>query len=365
VSVTIKTPAMPTCNQCQAEGTPKACVCGGVAYCGTECQKKHWRKHKEHCPPFLVRKVEGKGNGLIAVRKICFGEQIMHEKPLLVIENNKTDNFMDWCECVVEKIDSLDDDKIEVFKHLADNENFKKTAELLFIKCKKGFNEEKLKYLRILRTNGINIDDEGIRTCVFPQFSLLNHSCAPNAVRNVEDEETGDLKVIAARDIAKGEEITIKYFSQEIAALKREKRLEKLVNWGFTCNCEICSLEGEELEHNEKTREALETAKTELRLCPTDPTNVKSLQNQRKLELNILNLLVELKTQLLTEIPDHLMGCHHVTKLLMKHGQKVKENPDKFRTEALHLSQKLGSKFISEFTFWDNLTKENLKYFRK
>ena len=40
-------------------------------------------------------------------------------------------------------------------------------------------------------------------------LSRVNHSCAPAAVRNIEPT-TGTLSLIAARDIEKGEEITIK-----------------------------------------------------------------------------------------------------------------------------------------------------------
>ena len=40
-------------------------------------------------------------------------------------------------------------------------------------------------------------------------LSRINHSCAPSAVRNI-DPSTGLIRVIAAKDIEKGEEITIK-----------------------------------------------------------------------------------------------------------------------------------------------------------
>ena len=61
-----------------------------------------------------------------------------------------------------------------------------------------------------MRTNGINIDEEGNRTGIFNIFSRINHSCAPNSVRNIICDKTGEMTVIAARDIEKGEEINIK-----------------------------------------------------------------------------------------------------------------------------------------------------------
>lgn len=353
------------CNYCAVEDARKSCICGEVWYCGTECQKKDWKNHKTTCPPFYVKNIPGKGNGLVAVRKINFGDKIFQEKPLLVINNNKSDNYEDWCDYVVEQIKDLNEDQIKVYNNLADNETFKKTSELLYIKFKKDYPEEKLRYIRILRTNGINTDDEGRTTCVFSKFSLLNHSCAPNAMRNVEDaSDSIEVTVTAARDILKGEEITIKYFSQEVASLNREKRRITLLNWGFQCSCQICTLEGDDLKKNEQVREELEVLKEEIKKCPTDANDIKCLKNQRKLELSIIGLLRELKTQLIAEMPDHLMACHHIVKLLIVHKQKVKENPDEYRQEAILLANKLGSKFVTEFEFWDNLTNKTLNAFQ-
>ena len=54
------------------------------------------------------------------------------------------------------------------------------------------------------------MDDGGTKTAIFHHFSRINHSCGPNSVRNIVSEETGELCVIAARDIENGEEISIK-----------------------------------------------------------------------------------------------------------------------------------------------------------
>ena len=45
---------------------------------------------------------------------------------------------------------------------------------------------------------------------MFHIFSRLNHSCAPNVVRNIISEDSGELSIVAAADIDKGCEIFIK-----------------------------------------------------------------------------------------------------------------------------------------------------------
>ena len=47
-------------------------------------------------------------------------------------------------------------------------------------------------------------------TGVYYNFSRLNHSCGPNSIRNINCSDTGEISVIATRDIEEGEEINIK-----------------------------------------------------------------------------------------------------------------------------------------------------------
>ena len=47
-------------------------------------------------------------------------------------------------------------------------------------------------------------------TGVYDNFSRLNHSCGPNSIRNINCSYTGEISVIATRDIEQGEEIHIK-----------------------------------------------------------------------------------------------------------------------------------------------------------
>lgn len=54
------------------------------------------------------------------------------------------------------------------------------------------------------------LDDDG-EVCalgLFPGCAMLNHSCSPNAIQSFKGAQ---LEIVALRDIAAGEEVTISY----------------------------------------------------------------------------------------------------------------------------------------------------------
>ena len=104
---------------------------------------------------------------------------------------------------------------------------------------------------------------------------------------------------MASTDINKGEEILIKYFDIETASLSRNERRLKLLHWGFSCSCNICSLEESEREKNDNTLQEFREAKTRLQRCLTDPFNLDSLKVQMKIERQIIDILKKLKNQLI------------------------------------------------------------------
>ena len=56
-------------------------------------------------------------------------------------------------------------------------------------------------------------------TGVYYNFSRLNHSCGPNSIRNINCSDTGEISVIATRDIEEGEEINIKVYFRSLYLL--------------------------------------------------------------------------------------------------------------------------------------------------
>ncbi|KAI0632340.1 SET domain-containing protein [Trametes polyzona] len=76
---------------------------------------------------------------------------------------------------------------------------------------------------------------------VFPLASrLFNHSCVPNAACKylIKPREPVTMEVVALRDIAEGEEITIPYLDPALPYQTRREALQ--VNYGFACECALC-----------------------------------------------------------------------------------------------------------------------------
>ena len=198
---------MGECAECSGAARSQ-CVCGRVWYCSKQCQRAHWRLHRRDCDKVLLATVGGeKGRGLVASQRIQWGEEILREQPLLLINNSSS--LLAWSDTVLGLVRDLAERERRQLEELADNSGLADTAEFLYLRGVRGLSEESLRTLRIIRTNGINLAEDGESTGLYLRFSRVNHSCAPAAVRNIEPT-TGTLSLIAARDIEKGEEITIK-----------------------------------------------------------------------------------------------------------------------------------------------------------
>jgi len=86
-------------------------------------------------------------------------------------------------------------------------------------------------------------NSESASVGIFPRVSLINHACAPNAVLSMHRGE-----VLACRDIAEGEEITISYTCERVYAPTELRQQVLKRGWDFTCQCARCSdVRGDEL----------------------------------------------------------------------------------------------------------------------
>jgi len=75
---------------------------------------------------------------------------------------------------------------------------------------------------------------------LWPHFSLLNHSCLPNAVHYV----VGSTMVVrAVHPIAPGDEVLVSYLGREDFAPAQSRQQVLQQRFGFHCTCPRCSLE--------------------------------------------------------------------------------------------------------------------------
>ena len=74
---------------------------------------------------------------------------------------------------------------------------------------------------------------------LFQHVACANHSCRPNAaIRTSADNE---LRFIALRSIAEGEEICISYIGDDLLLKPWNLRRKALRSWGFRCKCPRCA----------------------------------------------------------------------------------------------------------------------------
>lgn len=121
--------------------------------------------------------------------------------------------------------------------------------------------------LRILRSNAYNTRDG--RVGLYPKVALINHDCRPNVLNtDAVDKVTGGYKriIVAARDIAAGEELVTTYIPLLADTANRRARL---VQYGFTCMCSSC-VAASEHDDNERVhmKQILDELEAAVKLSP-------------------------------------------------------------------------------------------------
>ena len=81
------------CHKCNMTVTGKRKLskcsrCHSITYCGQECQREDWPRHREYCIPVMVAEIPGKGLGLVASKNFKKGELIFKEDAIISIRSN-------------------------------------------------------------------------------------------------------------------------------------------------------------------------------------------------------------------------------------------------------------------------------------
>jgi len=240
------------CTNCKSPAL-LSCPCAKVSYCGKECQLSDWKRHKQDCPPFIVKEAPGKGRGLFATRSLPLGFTVLTEQPVLVMNPKKPD----YDKLLTDFKSKNKEIQVEILK-LRDNP--KNCAEA----------EEEIVHKKVARIFGVNgmikcLDGKDVSRNLYLKASLLNHSCSPNVVLWHTRSSVQTIKGKLLRKVAKGEELTICYYNESFAdencCLTKEQRKEKLVKYGFECQCDDCKEENIEDVNLKKEFQQMRTYK--------------------------------------------------------------------------------------------------------
>jgi len=378
------------CNTCECPlpASGSICPCGKVSYCSTECQKQNWKIHKPACPPYKVIKIEGKGKGLVATRKVAAGDVLLQEMPLMVIDSTDSEVSSDHFKLefevlgeatqkkVLELFDPVKDDlKLGLLENINEVEagirkgreedpNNQELCELVQRMGELGAgiiseaDEEEEDYLRaqrIFAANSMQVCEvdaiySSTEGALYHHISLINHSCNPNAVWSWTKGNFRKKVVRAIKPIKKGEEILVNYIDlEDFNYGNRESRRLALVDkFGFFCKCSECSLEGDEFDLNEQHRlevvQNLETVKT-LMAKHNERSTVQALNTGSSTVVLVKEL------GLMLELPRILLNMYQVATAARYQNIIGSVNPAVFGDRALALCSLFGDSFLYFYNF--------------
>ncbi|KAG9494754.1 hypothetical protein J7337_013893 [Fusarium musae] len=170
---------------------------------------------------YVIRPVQGKGQGLFATSKIHKGTRILSEAPIFKIPRDEPD------------IEVVDHAIIRALKILD------RDHQRAFFGLHNAYGKSHTPFLGIARTNALPLGSEAREVGIFLDASRCNHSCQANA-QNTWNASIGCLTIHALRDIEEGQEITISYLGRRMEFAERQVFLK--AKFFFDCSCDLCTL---------------------------------------------------------------------------------------------------------------------------
>ncbi|CZR52870.1 uncharacterized protein PAC_02747 [Phialocephala subalpina] len=172
-------------------------------------------------PPWEVRDIPGKGNGLFATRELHRGDLILADTPVGVLQSDAF--FLDYLigyRYLHTAFDRLPDATKDLVMRTAAHSPGDPYMERINTNAFAGEFEDKPHFF------------------LYPETSLINHDCRPNTLY-YHDTSTLIHATYASRTILPGEEITITYIN--ILQPRSERRAVLKQTWKFDCQCSLCS----------------------------------------------------------------------------------------------------------------------------
>ncbi|KAK4161388.1 hypothetical protein QBC43DRAFT_357958, partial [Cladorrhinum sp. PSN259] len=214
---------------------------------------------------YQVRSVQGKGLGAVATRFIPAGTEVIGDYPVVMVDDLAVRGRrlgLDGGKAKLERLvaravgEGLDGESKRYFGGLSgrDSDDEEEGWELKVF----GKNAFRVKVKVPTERDG---QEEKVFHVVFRDVSRVNHDCSPN-MGYYFDQRTLRQRVVAARDIEPGEELSIGYVDLTKPSSDRQKLLHD--SWGFTCTCRRCTLPTRENEESDYRAEQIHTLLKEL-----------------------------------------------------------------------------------------------------
>ncbi|KAM3413582.1 hypothetical protein BST61_g11451 [Cercospora zeina] len=170
---------------------------------------------------FRITAIQEKGRGVVASQPIPAGTLILSEVPIVTVP--KYTNEKHYSKIILPQLQHLTVAQKHEFFDLSNNFHEMRPIE------------------GIAKTNAIPLGPSASVGALFLRCSRFNHGCTPNAAYHW-NESVLEERVYSVRDIDDGDEITVKYLSEEQWALPgRERRQQILAAFGFQCKCKRCT----------------------------------------------------------------------------------------------------------------------------
>ncbi|KAL1836193.1 hypothetical protein VTJ49DRAFT_5460 [Mycothermus thermophilus] len=190
-------------------------------------------------PAYEVRPVPGKGQGVVATRRIRAGEIVMVDVPAVLIQ-------------IAFLADTKPHHRRRILKQ-AINQLPEETRNKVY-QLHRGSAKYEIDAILGPNSNTVMLAETEVHVGVFPEVARINHSCRPKF-----SERRLTMEIVAYREIKPGEEILISYVPLETPVEQRKRYLKE--NWGFECTCSLCRGSEEELENSESWRRKTKSLK--------------------------------------------------------------------------------------------------------